>query len=133
MCIRDSQDLAEEITDRDKDETATEPVAPPTESEQAPDQSDAQIATTAETETPTEAASDAEVPDAAAETIELLSIPGQREDVVNIDIRATLQEALEELNEQGVRALCVRRTSMPLVAPIMGVLTRDDINNYRSK
>jgi len=65
--------------------------------------------------------------------IELLSIPGQREDVVNVDIRATLQEALDAMNAQDVRALCVRRSSMPLVAPIMGVLTREDINNYRSK
>ena len=65
--------------------------------------------------------------------IELLNIPGQREDVVNVDIRATLQEALDSLNKQGVRGLCVRRTSMPLVAPIMGVMTREDINNYRSK
>ena len=65
--------------------------------------------------------------------IELLNIPGQREDVVNVDIRATLQEALDALNSQGVRALCVRRTSMPLIAPIMGVMTREDINNYRSK
>ena len=63
--------------------------------------------------------------------IELLKIPGQREDVVSVDIRATLQEALERMNRREVRALCVRRTSMPLVAPIMGVLTRDDINNYR--
>lgn len=68
-----------------------------------------------------------------APTIELLKIPGQREDVVSVDIRATLQEALDALNQQGVRALCVRRTSMPLVAPIMGVMTREDINNYRSK
>ncbi len=65
--------------------------------------------------------------------IELLNIPGQREDVANVDIRATLQEALDALNSQGVRALCVRRTSMPLIAPIMGVMTREDINNYRSK
>jgi CIC family chloride channel protein len=64
--------------------------------------------------------------------IQLLKIPGQREDVVNIDIRATLAEALEQLNNSDAQALCVRRTSIPLVAPIMGVLTRADINNYRS-
>ncbi|MEM7220906.1 MAG: chloride channel protein [Pseudomonadota bacterium] len=63
--------------------------------------------------------------------IDLLRIPGQREDVVNVDIRATLQEALEALDDNSVRALCVRRTSIPLVAPIMGVLTREDINNFR--
>jgi len=123
------------------DAATTEPAAPDAESEPAPSQSDEQTAlptadpraSTTEPEAQQEAEAAAGVQEAASETIELLNIPGQREDVVNIDIRATLQEALEELNEQGVRALCIRRTSMPLVAPIMGVLTRDDINNYRSK
>ena len=65
------------------------------------------------------------------ESIDLLSIPGQRENVVNIDIRATLQEALTAMDSNGAGAACVRRTSIPLVAPIMGVFTRGDINNYR--
>ena len=109
----------------------------------ADDQQDKEGSAPLEGETPevtTEVApSDKEVEQAEAEEppapvdIELLNIPGQREDVVNVDIRATLQEALDALNKQGVRALCVRRTSMPLIAPIMGVMTRDDINNYRSK
>ena len=66
------------------------------------------------------------------ESIDLLSIPGQRENVVNVDIRATLQEALSAMDKNGAQAACVRRTSIPLVAPIMGVFTRNDINNYRS-
>jgi len=128
------QGLTEEITDRDKkepkDEAMPEPAARQNEPDAAPNQGDEQVAATA---AETDAQEDGEAQEAASESIELLNIPGQREDVVNIDIRATLQEALEVLNEQGVRALCIRRTSMPLVAPIMGVLTREDINNYRSK
>jgi hypothetical protein len=88
----------------------------------------------ANTQGTTEPAESAEAEAAPAPVaIELLKIPGQREDVVDVDIRSTLQEALDALNKQGVKALCVRRTSMPLIAPIMGVMTRDDINNYRSK
>jgi len=52
-----------------------------------------------------------------------------------IDVRATLQEALTELNRSGVNALCViraprmaiRRESGKVPAPVVGVLTRDDI------
>ncbi|MGI9324538.1 MAG: chloride channel protein [Pseudomonadales bacterium] len=76
-----------------------------------------------------------EMPDtegeAQAEVINLLKIPGMRRDIVDVDDRATLQQAQETLLESGAEALCVRRLSAPLIRPIIGVLTQTQINNYR--
>jgi CIC family chloride channel protein len=74
------------------------------------------------------AASSAADPD----TLELLEIPGQRLDVASLDYRATLAEAQEVLNELGTEALCIRRTTAPLIDTVLGVITQQDIDNYRN-
>ncbi|MBV1915287.1 MAG: chloride channel protein, partial [Pseudomonadales bacterium] len=62
--------------------------------------------------------------------IDLLAIPGLRKDAVTLDMRASLGEALTKLDETGVQTLLVCRTSAPMITPIVGILTRDDIENY---
>lgn len=62
--------------------------------------------------------------------IDLMSVPGVRKDVDMIDIQATLFEALEHLDRTGVEALCVTRTTAPMITPVVGVVTREDINRY---
>lgn len=64
------------------------------------------------------------------EPINLMGLPGMRKDVVTIDTQATLQEALDRLRETGVEALCVTRTAAPMIRPIVGVLSRDEIDRY---
>ncbi len=74
---------------------------------------------------------DGDDPPDAEEPINLLALPGMRMDVVSIDSRATIHEAQELLNRSGAEALLVRRTSAPLIAPVLGVVTQDAINNFR--
>lgn len=62
--------------------------------------------------------------------VHLMEIPGMRKDVDAIDIRATLQQALDQLRATGVEALCVTRSAAPLIAPIVGIVTREDIDRY---
>ncbi|MCB1683582.1 MAG: chloride channel protein [Pseudomonadales bacterium] len=61
--------------------------------------------------------------------IDLMKIPGQRLDVANIDYRATLAEAQHALKES--EAICVRRVTAPMIASVLGVITQQDIDNYR--
>jgi CIC family chloride channel protein len=65
-------------------------------------------------------------------TVDLLEIPGSRLDVANLDYRANLAEAQELLNEPGTEALCIRRTTAPLIETVLGVVTQQDIDNYRN-
>ncbi len=44
------------------------------------------------------------------EHIDLLEIPAQRKDIINIQQQATLQEALELMNEKSIDILCVSTT-----------------------
>ncbi len=69
---------------------------------------------------------------AVEETVDLLEVPGQRLDVANLDYRATLAEAQEVLNELGTEALCIRRTTAPMIDTVLGVVTQQDIDNYRN-
>ena len=64
--------------------------------------------------------------------IDLLGIPAQRLDVADIDYQATIQQAQEAINEPGIEALCVRRTSAPMIRKVLGVITQADIDNYRN-
>ena len=64
--------------------------------------------------------------------IKLRELPAQRKDTGSIDFRATLLEAHEALERGSIEALCVRRSTAPLIAPIVGVITQDDIDNYRN-
>ncbi len=63
----------------------------------------------------------------AVTELQLTSIAGLRLDVASINAQATLHEALETLDRSGKEALCVHRMSAPLIQPIVGVLTRKDI------
>ncbi|MDP6829202.1 MAG: chloride channel protein [Pseudomonadales bacterium] len=66
----------------------------------------------------------------AVEEIHLLQMPGMRKDIASIDSRATLAEAQELLNSGSAEALCIRRTTAPLIAPVLGVVTQEDIDNF---
>lgn len=62
--------------------------------------------------------------------IHLMHIPAMRRDVAGIDYLATIDEARVALLAPGVEALCVRRTSAPMIAPVRGVVIQEDIDNY---
>ncbi|MEE9255031.1 MAG: chloride channel protein, partial [Pseudomonadales bacterium] len=62
--------------------------------------------------------------------IDLLEIPGLRMDVALMDQRATLQQARERVEQTGVEALCITRTSAPMIVTVVGVLTAQDIDDY---
>lgn len=67
----------------------------------------------------------------AGDPVHLLRIPGMRRDVTDIDYRATVEQARQLLQAPGVEALCVRRTSAPMISSVRGVITQQDIDNYR--
>ena len=60
--------------------------------------------------------------------VHLLELPGMRKDVARIDARATVEEAQRMLNSESIEALCVQRMNAPA---ILGVITQEDIDNYR--
>ncbi len=64
--------------------------------------------------------------------IDLLQIPGMRKDVVSLDSRATIEEAQQALGHADAEALCVRRTTAPMIESVLGVVTQEDIDNYRN-
>ena len=64
-------------------------------------------------------------PDATTRKIHLNEIPATRLDVVSIDFQATLREAWARLQRSSAEAVCVRRVLAPMVAPTLGVLTRE--------
>lgn len=64
--------------------------------------------------------------------LDLLAIPGQRQDLARIHLQATLQEALEELEQTGRDALYVDRMTAPGIYRVYGVLTREQVESaYR--
>ena len=63
--------------------------------------------------------------------IDLLQIPAMRKDVASLDARATVEEAQQTLGHTDAEALCVRRTTAPLIDSVLGVITQEDIDNYR--
>lgn len=64
------------------------------------------------------------------DTVDLMTIPAQRRDVAPLGFQATLEEALEVLQDRHVEALYVERTAAPLIKPIVGIVTRGDLENY---
>ena len=64
------------------------------------------------------------------DSVDLAAIPATRKDVTGIYLQATLGEALDSLNQSGVQALFVNRISGPLMNSPVGILTREDIENY---
>jgi H+/Cl- antiporter ClcA len=61
--------------------------------------------------------------------VDLLEIPGERDEVVGINLQANLQQALERLNRSQVNALYVEHTIAPGFQRIYGVLTRTSVES----
>jgi len=64
------------------------------------------------------------------EAIDLTRIPGQRFQLLPIHQEANLYEAQLLLQQKTADAIYVERTTGPLHSPVMGIITRDTINNY---
>ena len=64
------------------------------------------------------------------DTVNLDEIPATRKDVTSILLQATLSEALDTINDNGVGALYVNRISAPLVDSPVGIVTKEDIESY---
>ncbi len=66
--------------------------------------------------------------------IDLMEIPAKRQDLSRTDVQASLQDALELLNDSGKQALYVTGTRGSGLDRIYGVLTREHIElSYRMK
>ncbi|MCK4587824.1 MAG: CBS domain-containing protein, partial [Gammaproteobacteria bacterium] len=68
--------------------------------------------------------------------IELLKIPGKRENIAPINQQATLQEALDSMNEKNIDALyiSVQNTNIKDNLIVVGVVTRQTIEaQYNNK
>jgi hypothetical protein len=64
--------------------------------------------------------------------IDLLAIPAHRYQLASISMLATLQEAVEKLQESGAEALYVERVGRFQSVSIQGILTRELIESaYR--
>ncbi|MEM9621291.1 MAG: chloride channel protein [Pseudomonadota bacterium] len=66
------------------------------------------------------------------EEINLLQLPGQRMDVTTISNRATVMQVQQALNKTQVEACCITRTTAPMIAPVVGIVTQVHIDNYRN-
>lgn len=64
------------------------------------------------------------------EAIDLARLPGQRYQLLPIHQGANLYEAQLLLQQKTAEAIYVERTPGPLHSPVMGIITRDTINNY---
>lgn len=62
--------------------------------------------------------------------LDLLSIPARRRDIKSIHRGATLQEALDTLHRHNIEALYVERVHAPMISSVMGIVTRQDIENF---
>ncbi len=64
--------------------------------------------------------------------INLMEIPARRFQVIPIHLQATLQEALNKLENSGAETIYVEHTTAPGISHIYGILTRDHIESaYR--
>lgn len=50
--------------------------------------------------------------------------------MTSILLQATLSEALDTINDNGVGALYVNRISAPLIDSPVGIVTKEDIESY---
>jgi CIC family chloride channel protein len=64
--------------------------------------------------------------------IKLLEIPGQRMDVTTMNAQATVAQVQAKMTKTQTEACCVTRTTAPLIAPVIGVVTQNHIDNYRN-
>lgn len=69
--------------------------------------------------------------DANNETeLDLLTIPARRRDLKRINRQATVQEALDTLHRHNIEAIYIERIHAPMISSVMGIITREDIENY---
>ncbi|WP_455217130.1 chloride channel protein [Kaarinaea lacus] len=61
--------------------------------------------------------------------IDLLEIPAHRENIVTITEQATLQQALDTMNEKNVDALCVAIKQYHINPAIVGIITRQTVES----
>jgi len=66
------------------------------------------------------------------EDIDLLSIPGDRQDIASIYLQGNLEEALDTMDRESVDAVYIFRTTAPMTDKIYGVLTRETIESHYS-
>ncbi len=72
------------------------------------------------------------IEEGAENELDLLAIPARRFQVTNISELATLQEAMEKLQESGAEALYVERIGRHRSITVQGILTREQIESaYR--
>ncbi len=62
--------------------------------------------------------------------INLFEIPANRENVTPVLLSATLQEALDTMEQQGVNAVYVRRMSAPNIYRVFGFVRKQDIEHF---
>jgi hypothetical protein len=78
--------------------------------------------------------SDAEQSDISSDDeqadIDLLQIPANREETASIGQQATLQQALDTMNDKSVDNLCVRRHTTRGKSDIIGVITRQAVESH---
>jgi len=66
------------------------------------------------------------------DAIHLLELPGERMDVTTIDAQATAAQVLQAINKAQVDACIVQRITAPLITPVVGIVTRHHLDNYRN-
>lgn len=62
--------------------------------------------------------------------IDLLDIPARREDIVQINQRSTLQQALESMDEKELDTLCITLSPTDKSSEIIGIVTRQTIESH---
>lgn len=67
---------------------------------------------------------------ATVDALDLLEIPGARDNINAILMSATLKEALDQMKQQQLSALYVHWQSAPGIFRVLGLLRRDDIEHY---
>ncbi len=67
--------------------------------------------------------------DVQDDAVNLLEIPAQRSQAALIDLRATLQEALDTLNRESLDFACIASNPKQLTT-IQGIITRQDIESH---
>lgn len=63
--------------------------------------------------------------------IKLLQIPGRRQDVTTIGAESTVMQLQDHFDKTQSEACCITKTSAPMINPVVGVVTRSHIENYR--
>lgn len=71
--------------------------------------------------------------DHTSDEINLLEIPGRRFKLQPLHYRANLYEAHIAMTSHNMEAISVERVTSPLNSPVMGIITKETIENYYSR